>query len=239
MAAAQFQFLRDPSDLQKTFVPGSEVVSIAVALSGALPASIVLADPSAGDAPVGINLILVSDTDVLSDRLWVQVENFFGQPIATAWADNGSFLVNSVEHLAGSADLISIRSRGRYTRPFDVVQDLKREAEARYLQSAELLQLELAETEQRLIELEGQKTTAGLLALSPEQTLALEDFQDQKLRIRKQLREVRHGLDRDIQGLGANLKLLNIAIMPLLLTVLLGLYVGLRSKSVRNNFDAH
>ena len=101
------------------------------------------------------------------------------------------------------------------------------------------MQLELAETEQRLIELEGQKTTAGLLALSPEQTLALEDFQDQKLRIRKQLREVRHGLDRDIQGLGANLKLLNIAIMPLLLTVLLGLYVGLRSKSVRNNFDAH
>ena len=139
----------------------------------------------------------------------------------------------------GSNDLISIRSRGRYTRPFDVVQDLKREAEARYLQSAELLQLELAETEQRLVELEGQKTTDGLLTLSPEQALALEDFQDRKLSIRKQLREVRHGLDRDIQGLGANLKLLNIAILPIFLTVLLGLCVGLRSKSVRNKFDAH
>jgi|TARA_B110000881_G_scaffold220457_1_gene245684 ABC-type uncharacterized transport system involved in gliding motility auxiliary subunit len=239
MDAAQFQFLQDPSDLQKTFVPGSEVVSIAVALSGALPAAMVLADPAAGDAPIGINLILVSDTDVLSDRLWVQVQNFFGQPIATAWADNGSFLLNAVEHLVGSNDLISIRSRGRYTRPFDVVQDLKREAEARYLQSAELLQLELAETEQRLVELEGQKTTDGLLTLSPEQALALEDFQDRKLSIRKQLREVRHGLDRDIQGLGANLKLLNIAILPIFLTVLLGLCVGLRSKSVRNKFDAH
>jgi ABC-type uncharacterized transport system involved in gliding motility auxiliary subunit len=228
MDAAQFQFLQDPSDLQKTFVPGSEAISIAVALSGVLPASEVLADPAAGAAPVGINLILVSDTDVLSDRLWVQVQNFFGEPVATAWADNGSFLVNSVEHLAGSADLISIRSRGRYTRPFDVVQDLKREAEARYSQSAALLQVELAETEQRLLELEAQKTTDGLLTLSPEQALALEAFQDQKLSIRKQLREVRHGLDRDIQGLGANLKLINIAVMPVLLTVLLGLYVGLR-----------
>ena len=229
MDAAQFQFLQDPSDLQKTFVPGNAAVSIAVSVSGVLPTSVVLADPAAGDTPVGINLIMVSDTDVLSDRLWVQVQNFFGEPIATAWADNGSFLVNSVEHLAGSADLISIRSRGRYTRPFDVVQDLKREAEARYLQSADLLQVELADTEQRLLELEAQKSTDGLLTLSPEQTLALEDFQDQKLSIRKQLREVRHGLDRDIQGLGANLKLINIAIMPILLTVLLGLYVGLRS----------
>ncbi len=238
MDAAQFQFLQDPTDLQKTFVPGQETVPIAVSLSGVLPASAVLADPAAGDAPVGINLILVSDTDVLSDRLWVQVQNFFGEPIATAWADNGSFLVNAVEHLAGSADLISIRSRGRYTRPFGVVQDLKREAEARYLESAELLQLELAETEQRLVELEAQKTTGGVLTLSPEQALALEDFQDQKLSIRKQLREVRHGLDRDIQGLGANLKLINIAIMPFLLTVLLGLYVGLRVRRSRKLTDA-
>ena len=237
MDAAQFQFLRDPSDLNKTFVPGNEAVSIAVLLSGLLPASAVLADPTAGDDPIGINLVLVSDTDILSDRLWVQVQNFFGEPIATAWADNGSFLVNSVEHLAGGADLISIRSRGRYTRPFGVVQDLKREAEARYSQSAALLQVELAETEQRLLELEAQKTTDGLLTLSPEQALALEEFQEQKLSIRKQLREARHGLDRDIQGLGANLKLMNIGIMPVLLTVLLGLYVGLRSRQIRKLVD--
>ena len=118
-----------------------------------------------------------------------------------------------------------------------MVQDLKREAEARYSQSAALLQVELAETEQRLLELEAQKTTDGLLTLSPEQALALEEFQEQKLSIRKQLREVRHGLDRDIQGLGANLKLMNIGIMPVLLTVLLGLYVGLRSRQIRKLVD--
>jgi ABC-type uncharacterized transport system involved in gliding motility auxiliary subunit len=68
--------------------------------------------------------------------------------------------------------------------------------------------------------------------------LALEDFQDQKLSIRKQLREVRHGLDRDIEGLGANLKLINIAIMPILLIVLLGFYVGLRRIRSRKLADA-
>ncbi|MGB1537671.1 MAG: Gldg family protein [Pseudomonadales bacterium] len=228
MDAGQFQFLQDPESLQKTFKPGDVALPIAVSLQGPLPLSDILGDPSASTEARRISLTLVSDTDVLSDRLWVQVQNFFGQSIATAWADNGSFLINAVDFQAGSADLISIRSRGQYTRPFEVVQTLRRDAEARYLESADQLQLELAETEQRLSELESQKVADGLLTLSADQEAALLEFQDRKLTIRKQLREVRHQLDQDIEDLGATLKLLNIAVLPLLITLLLGLMVGLR-----------
>lgn len=235
----QLQFLRNPGDLEASYTPGTKPLEVAIALRGVLPRSMVAPkrDESSGEGEVpslepsealdqaeqvAINVLLISDTDLLSDRLWVQVQNFFGQQVATAWADNGSFLVNAVDYMVGSADLIQIRSRGRYTRPFEVVQNLKRDAEAKYLDSANQLQLELTETEQRLAELESQQVAEGLLTLSPEQAAALESFQQEKLRIRKELRDVRHGLDKDIEGLGANLKLINIGLLPLLLTLLMG-----------------
>lgn len=238
----QLQFLRNPRDLEASYTPGTKPLEVAIALRGVLPRSMVAPkrDESSGEgeAPslepsealdqaeqVAINVLLISDTDLLSDRLWVQVQNFFGQQVATAWADNGSFLVNAVDYMVGSADLIQIRSRGRYTRPFEVVQNLKRDAEAKYLDSANQLQLELTETEQRLAELESQQVAEGLLTLSPEQAATLESFQQEKLRIRKELRDVRHGLDKDIEGLGANLKLINIGLLPLLLTLLMGFAV--------------
>ena len=170
-----------------------------------------------------LDLILVSDTDVLSDRLWVQVQNFFGQQVATAFADNGSLLTNLVDYFAGSQDLISVRSRGRFTRPFEVVQSLRREAEAQYLASAEQLQLELNETERQLADLESQQESDGVLRLSDEQEAALVRFQDEKLRIRKALRDVRHRLDQDIDQLGEHLKLLNIIVLPILLTLMLAM----------------
>ena len=226
--AGQFQVLQDPESLQKTFSPGNAALPIAVSMQGALPLADILGEPSESTDLRRVSLTLVADTDLLSDRMWVQVQNFFGQSIATAWADNGSFLINAVDYQAGSADLISIRSRGQYTRPFEVVQNLKREAEARYLESADQLQLELVETEQRLSELESQKVAEGQLTLSADQEAALIEFQDRKLMIRKQLRDVRHQLDQDHEDLGATLKLLIIAVLPLLFTLLLGLIVGMR-----------
>ena len=222
IAASQLQFLQNPEDLMQSFSEGSEARPIAVRLSG--PTT--LETGLEGDAPVevsNLDLILVSDTDVLSDRLWVQVQNFFGQQVATAFADNGSLLTNLVDYFAGSQDLISVRSRGRFTRPFEVVQSLRREAEAQYLASAEQLQLELNETERQLADLESQQESDGVLRLSDEQEAALVRFQDEKLRIRKALRDVRHRLDQDIDQLGGHLKLLNIIVLPILLTLMLAM----------------
>ena len=179
-------------------------------------------EPSAHIAATDdINVILVADTDLLSDHMWVQVQNFFGQRIASPWANNGDFVTNTVDNLVGSAALISVRSRGRISRPFNVVQDLRREAETRYLESANDLQAQLSETEQQLSALETSRSEQGLLSLSPEQETALVEFQQEKLRIRKQLRDVRHQLDKDIEGLGSMLKFLNIALIPILLTLML------------------
>ena len=222
--AAEVQLSSDPSTLLDTFAPTGERYTLAARLSG--PAT------SAFDGPLreaqsyvaqaeDINVIVVADTDLLADRFWVQAQDFFGQRLVTAWADNGALVLNAAENLTGRSALINIRSRGRYSRPFTVVQALRAEADGRYRQSAEDLQARLDEAEARLSELEQDPQSSGLLALSPEQEAEIERFQQEKLRIRKQLRDVRHQLDRDIDALGMQLKVINILIAPLLLTVLL------------------
>jgi len=154
---------------------------------------------------------------LLSDRMWVQVQNFFGQSVVTPWANNGDFVINAVDNLVGSNDLISIRSKGKFSRPFNAVLNLRRDAEASYLASANDLQAQLEATEAKLAALQSPTDASASLSVTPEQEAALVQFQDEKLRIRKELREVRHQLEKDIQALGTTLKLINIIMMPLLI----------------------
>ena len=225
MEALQFQFLSDPNDLMQGFKPTGESYLVAARLSGSAPSAF----PEGLEESEGtvltetdnLNVILVADTDILSDRMWVQVQEFFGQRIASPWANNGDMVINALDNLSGGASLISIRSRGRFSRPFDVVQDLRREAEASYLEKANDLQARLTETEQKLSDLQSSQSENNLLVLTPEQEEALVQFQQEKVEIRRQLREVRHQLDSDIEVLGSTLKFLNIALIPILMTLLL------------------
>ena len=222
LPSMQFQFLSDPAELQKGFSPTGQQYTAAVRLSGsassAFPEGLAGVDSQVVPGTDELQVVLVADTDLLADRLWVQVQNFFGQQIATAFADNGSFVENLLENLSGSSALIDVRSRGQFSRPFIVVERLRRDAEAQYLQNAENLQVRLAETERQLEELESARVEDGLLTLTPEQEAALIRFQEEKIRIRKDLRDVRHQLDKNIEELGSMLKFLNILLLPLLLT---------------------
>jgi len=222
--SARMQATRDPSALLADFTPGGQRYTLAARISG--PAKSAFQGPQKeGEAHVAeskdINVVIVADADMLADRFWVQVQNFFGQRIATAWADNAAFLQNGIENLSGSSALIQVRSRGRFSRPFGLVQSIRLDAETRYRASADELQKRLDDTEKRLEELQSGKGDARELVLSPEQEATLDEFQDQKLRIRKELREVRHRMDSDIERLGMVLKVLNIVVAPVLLTLAL------------------
>jgi len=219
----RLKMLGDPSELLPDFKATGLVYPVAVRITGSATSQYpVTVDGDDSGLNTGhLNVIVVADTDILTDRLWVQLQDFFGQRIVSPWANNGDFVTNAVDNLTGSSALISIRSRGRFSRPFEVVQDLRREAEASYLNSANDLQSQLAETERQLGELESSRDEQNLLSLSPEQEATLVRFQQEKLRIRKALRNVRHQLDKDIEMLGSTLKFMNIVLMPLVLIFIL------------------
>ncbi|MFN3239815.1 MAG: Gldg family protein [Pseudomonadales bacterium] len=234
MPTIRMQTMSDPEELLKDFTPDEQVHHLALRLTGEMQSAFTDSE-MAGENHIAsserFNAVVVADTDILSDRLWVQVQNFFGQRLASPFAGNGDFIFNLVDNLGGSSALITIRSRGQYSRPFEVVQDLRRQAEAQYLESANALQAQLLETETRLAELSSGQEEDGLLSITPEQEAELQRFQEDKLRIRKQLRDVRHQLDKDIEGLGSTLKFLNILLIPVLLTLALMMLNYLRLSS--------
>jgi len=222
VAADRVKFLTDPSQLLVDYKPdGAQPFVVA----GRLEGKFATAFPERKEADHlaeskdGGEIILVADTDILSNRLWVQVQQFFGQQVMNAFANNGDFIVNSVDNLGGSSDLISIRGRATSQRPFTTVDNMRRAAEESFRGKERELQQRLSDTERKLTELQSGKSKENEMILSPEQKAELTKFQDQKIAIRKELRQVRRGLDDRIEALGTRLKLIDIGLMPLLITL--------------------
>jgi ABC-type uncharacterized transport system involved in gliding motility auxiliary subunit len=217
----RLRFLTDPTTLFQDFAPTGATYVVAGRLSG--KAKTAFPERSGPDhraeSDGTVELIVVADTDVLSDRLWVQIANFFGQQVMNAFANNGDFIVNAVDNLTGSSALISIRGRATSARPFTTVEQLRRNADSRFREKERELQAELAETERKLNELQQQKDQTQAMVLSAEQRAELQRFQERKVQIRRELRQVRRQLDADIESLGNWLKAINIGLVPLLLTV--------------------
>ena len=166
------------------------------------------------------NLIVIADVDFIKDRYWVEVRNLLGQQLTIKSADNGTMVVNAVDHMVGSSDLISLRSRGVKDRNFDVVSDLRRKAEARFQDQEQKLQRKLQEAEQRINDLQRNKQSQDALILNDEQRKEILKFQRQKAQTRKELRELQLRLNRDIESLGTWLKFFNIMFIPIIILLL-------------------
>ena len=168
------------------------------------------------------NLIVVADSDILADRFWVRVADFFGQQTATPFSDNGPFVANLIGTLAGSDALIGLRSRGDTNRPFTLVASMQEDAEARFRQTQQALQSHLDDVEKQLRTLRSGGGDAGKpdAVLTPEQSAAIETARQDVLQTRQKLRAVQLELNRDISTLADEMRIFTIVLVPALLTVL-------------------
>jgi ABC-type uncharacterized transport system involved in gliding motility auxiliary subunit len=188
------------------------------------------------------NLVVVADADLLADRFWVQQQDFFGQSQATPFSDNGPFVANLIDTLAGGDALIGLRSRGDSIRPFDLVRQMQSEAEAKFRQSEKALQQRLEATEKKLREL--RSGTAGgaepqaMASAKPQATITIEQraaidaAREEIADTRQKLRLVNLELNRDISALQTWLKLADIVLVPALLA-LLAIAMGLARRRRR------
>lgn len=210
----------DPSVLLKDYKPSGPYV-LAARLTGKLATAFPQRNEtghlalSTDDAQI----IMVGDVDMLTDRMWAQVQQFFGQRVLNAFANNGDFVVNLVDNLGGSGDLISIRGRATSQRPFTRVEGIRNDADERFRETEQTLQKELTETERKLTELQTAKSGDQAQFLSTEQKTEIDKFTARKLGIRKELRGVRRQLDERIDALGTRLKVINIAVVPIIVTL--------------------
>jgi ABC-type uncharacterized transport system involved in gliding motility auxiliary subunit len=240
MPAQRFAMLPDPATLLNGFKPTGQRYTIGARVTGMVKTAFPEGPPAGVTLPAGqrdlkasvkpLNLIVFADSDLLSDYLWVHEEQLFGQNIAQAWASNGDLVLNALDNLAGSSDLISVRGRAGFTRPFLRVDALRRVADARFHAQQEQLQQELQQTEQQLTLLHSKRNDKSALILTPEQQQEIEHFEAEKLRIRKQLRAVQAGLVSDIDRLGTELKVIDIIVMPAAFALAALLIAALRRR---------
>ena len=240
--SSKFRFLPKVSSLAENFTPSGNEYVVAgrfqMQPNSAFPDGAPISDNETDETPAihldkavnTVNMIVVADVDMLTDRMWVNVQNFLGQEIYDAWASNGDFVVNAVDNLLGSSDLISVRGRATATKPFTRVEALRREADDQFRVQEQILQNKLRTTEQKIAQLQAQRDDQSSLILSPEQSAEIQRFQAEKLEVRKELRKVRHELDKNIQSLGSWLKAINIGLMPLILTILALVLSAIRIK---------
>ena len=179
-----------------------------------------------------INVILVSDTDILADHFWIREQEMLGVSVPQPISNNGDFVINSIENLSGNTDLISLRGRGKYSRPFVKVETIRKKAESKFREREKELQVTLEETEKKIRNLQQEQGNEKSYLLNNKLTAEIEKFRNQRLTTRKELRSVQHDLRKNIEKLGAQLRFINIGLIPLLIT-LLALVIGIYRANKR------
>ena len=236
-------FQRDPNVMLRNFKSEGKKQVLAARLSGHVKTAFPDGMPvekdeqatSSGDylKEGDVNVVVVADTDILTDHFWIRKQSFFGVEIPESIADNGNFVINTIENLSGNSDLISLRSREQYSRPFVVVEQIRREAEEQFRAQEQALQTKLQETEQKIAQLQ-QEGTGSELLLSPEQAEEIEKFRNEQLNTRKELRAVQHELQKNIESLGSWLKFINIGLIPLLIGII-AIFAGIYRVKKRSS----
>jgi ABC-type uncharacterized transport system involved in gliding motility auxiliary subunit len=240
--AQRFNALTDPSTLRDGFKPTGIRYALAARITGPVESAFPQGAPPDQKAPAGppvahlakstapANIVIIADTDLLMDYMWIQTREVFGQRVAQAFANNGDLVANILDNLSGSSALISIRGRATFSRPFERVEALRRQADDRLRAKALELQAELQQTETKLTQLQSKRNDQSSLMLSPEQEAELKRFVAEKARVRKELRETQRGLDVDINRLNSSLKVINIAVAPLCVAVAGVVILALRRR---------
>ena len=224
----KMQFRADPEELLKNFVSQEKSYLVGARIKGTLNSAYSKEDSenflNAGDIQYkniinNANILVFTDTDLLTDITWVSKQDMFGRNNITPMADNGRLVINALESMSGGANLIGLRGRGVSNRPFLVVEDIQKNAELSFREKELSLQNQLEDTEKKLQAIQN-NDLANENNTTSQQSDTIEEFKNKIYQIRKDLRDVQRQLNVDIDNLETNIKLVNIWLMPLIVVFL-------------------
>ncbi len=253
--AQKVRFQPNPAEILKAFEPKDKSLTLAARIGGKLKSAFPAGAPKPKDADKDaeeadkpaphlaeskdvVNLIVVADSDILADSFWLQTQDFFGQRLVTPVADNANFVINALDNLSGSSALISLRSRGLSSRPFEHVLKIQKEAELKYRDRERALVKQLEDVESKLEDLQTKEKAGGGAILSEKQQEAIDKFRLEIRKVRRDLRDVRRDLREDIDTLDAWIKVLNIVAMPVLIALFAIVFLVARGRRMRRHSAA-
>ena len=243
----------DSSMLMKKFIDGTEPVAMGYLVTGKFKSSFpegieIETGPEDPNEPektkkriTGLTeaedncaVVVFADVDFISDMLAYR-DFFFGK---TALGDNSALLMNAIDELRGSSDLISIRSRGNFRRPFIVVDEIERQAEAETAEEEAKINAEIAGFQKELKSIlasakEGEEEIIGSSILQKKSILELKIHQAQR-----QLRQVKMKRRERIEHLGNILRNFNILVAPVVILII-AITLGVRRSVRKRHYISH
>ncbi|HAD30564.1 MULTISPECIES: Gldg family protein [unclassified Methylophaga] len=244
------QFRNDPVALLTKYQQGTISYPLAVRIQGksrsAFPDGVkadggkmVKMPDHVNESQNGIDVIAIADVDMLDDRFWVIMQDFYGEDLAFNTSNNIDFVHNAIEELTGAEGLISVRSRTGFTRPFVRVEALQREAERLYRAKERELENKLQQTRQRIARMQVERNGSGAEIMTPEQQKEIAEFRAIADRTELELRAVKGNLRKDIDQLETLVKFINIGLIPIVVAILALITGWLRvRKRTRGRFQS-
>lgn len=244
----QLLMMTDPTALWEQFVEGTEPVQMAYLMTGKFnsnyPEGITIPSDDPNTPPeqrTGLTVAseecavaVFADVDFISNMVAYQ-QNIFG---TTVVADNSALLLNTIEDLSGSSDLISIRSRGNFRRPFTVIDKIEADAEAEMLEEEKKIDAEISGFQQKLQALLSSVTEkkqgligSTILKEKKEAELALYQAQQQKIKIKRSRLE-------QVEAVGKKMEKINTLLAPSII-LLIAILLGIRRSTKRHFYAAH
>ena len=223
MKTDAFAAMRGNEEIVNNFVSENKQFTLAAKISGAFNSAFTngapknVATTNLLKTAVGSNtVVVIADVDLLADQFNFQELNIFGFTAHRPFNNNIDFVLNGADQLCGDDNLISIRSRAKFDRPFTVVDELERRAQQKWLDHEKELSAELQRVQQALNEMQMKKDKSQRFIISEEQQKKIQEFKQKQIEIAKQLKNVRKNLRKDIEDLGFRLKFYNMALVPIL-----------------------
>ncbi len=248
----------DADTLMKKFTDGTEPVKMAYLVTGrfksAFPAGIDIevdapADANEPNAPLkkikehiaGLAeaketcaVVVFADVDFLSDMIAYR-NTFFGTLVV---GDNSALAMNAIDDLSGSNELISIRSRGNFRRPFEVVDKIEAQAETETADQEAKINAEIAGFENELQSIlssakQGEEEIIGSSILQKKNELEL------KIRkAKKQLVQIKKTRLQRIESLGNGLRNFNMLTAPAVILVI-AIVLGIQRSARKRRYISH
>ncbi len=220
----------------KGFTPDNKAKPLAMRLSGKFKTAFpegkpapfnpdkdkkpVEAGPQLKEGAAENSIVLVADADMLADGAAVEVQTILGQRVVVPSNGNLALVQGMIEQLASGDDLMSLRSRASSFRPLTVVREMEANAQKQYFGKIKELEDELQQTTEKMQKLQRQSGgTKTAQIMSPEQQAELERFKKRVIETRQVLKDLRKTLRQDAEALQFWTKVMNIALMPLLVAI--------------------
>ena len=175
-----------------------------------------------------------ADVDFISDMVAYQ-RTFVG---SIAIGDNATLLLNTIDELRGSSDLVSIRSRGNFRRPFVVVDNIEEQAERETATEEARINAEIVGFRNELNDIisnakEGEDDVIGSSILQKKKDLEIKLHEAQR-----KLRSVKMKRRERIESLGNILMNFNMLLTPAIILII-AIVLGIRRSIRKRHYISH